>query len=100
MRDGMRRLACVRSPDWVSSAGRVRPGGPFLEISMIESVAGTGIGAELLPQLAEFKSLRDPMPESIELHEEFGASSGRGRGRARRGLGGRGIHYALSEQTL
>jgi len=50
--------------------------------------------------LAEFKSLGYAMPESIELREEFGASGGCGRRRARRGLGGRGIHYAVSEQTL
>jgi hypothetical protein len=42
------------------------------KVAVIEPVAGAGIGAKLLPQLADFKALCDTLPESIKLHEEAG----------------------------
>jgi hypothetical protein len=71
-----------------------------LKVAVIKPVAGAGIGAELLPQLAEFQSLRDPMPESIELRQKSRSARCGRRRRTGRGLKGRGRHHALSEQTL
>ena len=91
----MYSCAVCKKPRWRRLLRR-----PRLKVAVVEAIAGTRIGAELLPELVEFKSFGDPMPEAVELHQEFGPASCTRRRWSGRGLCIRGIHYGSMREVI